>query len=190
MRFACVLASVFGLLPLAGPSLALAADPPAVSLEGVDVVATKPVDPKVVSAYPADGAPVAGGLVILRVTFDQAMTADAWAFTRSDEGEFPQCLARPRLLNDKKSFALLCSVKLNTGYAMSINAAPGFVSAAGRAAPPYLLRFKTGPNVTSALHDALTRAGLTDADAPIMDWNGASGISQRAPVDDPNVRTP
>jgi len=79
---------------------------------------------------------------------------------------------------------------VNTTYAIQINAAPGFVSAAGRAAAPYVLRFTTGPNVTSALHDALTRAGLTDADAPIMDWNGASGISQKAPVDDPNVRTP
>ena len=95
----------------------------------VVVIATPPVDPKVVSTFPADGGQSQGGVVVMKITFDQAMVSEAWSFSQSPDGAFPHCLQKPRLLPDKKSFALLCSVAPNLAYAVQINASPDFVSA-------------------------------------------------------------
>jgi len=155
--------------------------------EVAGVTVNAPRDPKVVSTYPTVGGSVPWGMVVLKIAFDQPMTADAWSYGRSDEGEVPNCLARPRLLQDQRTFVLLCSLPPNHTYAMSINAAPGFVSAAGRAAPPFVLKFSTSDaSSTTALADALKQAGLTADDGPIMDWTGASGLS----TEPPKPRTP
>jgi len=107
--------------------------------------------------------------------FDQVMVPEAWSFGRTAEGAFPHCLKTPRLLNDRKSFAILCSVAPNLGYAVQINAAPDFVSARGRSAKPFLLRFTTTAETVYDMHAALKQAGLTDADEPIMTWNAQPG---------------
>ncbi len=175
---------LFGLLVLTCPALASAA--PTKSDELV-IIATPPVDPKVVSTFPAQDGKAPGGILVLKVVFDQAMVPEAWSFGQSPEGAFPHCLKTPRLLGDKKSFALLCSVAPNRAYAVQINDSPDFVSARGRSAKPFLLRFSTTDSTVYDMQAALKQAGLTDADEPIMTWNAQpGGVSSEAltPPDD------
>ncbi len=146
------------------------------------IIATPPVDPKVVSTFPTDGGKASGGILVLKIVFDQAMVPEAWSFGQTPEGAFPHCLKTPRLLNDKRSFALLCSVAPNLTYAVQINGTPDFVSARGRSAKPFLLRFTTTDATVYDMQTALKQAGLTDADEPIMTWNGQPGeVSSAAP---------
>ena len=139
--------------------------------------------PAVRSTYPNDGASVPAGTVILKIVFDQPMTADAWAYGRSADGDFPDCLAEPRLLSDQRTFVLLCSLAVSKRpYAIEINLAPRFASADGRAAQAYTLKFSTNDEVTRSLHDALLQAGLDDTADPIMTWRDpGQGVSQTAP---------
>ena len=139
--------------------------------------------PAVRSTYPDAGATVPAGTVILKIVFDQPMTPDAWAYGRSAAGDFPDCLAEPRLLSDQRTFVLLCSTALaNRAYAVEINLAPRFQSANGRWAKPYTLKFSTNDEITRGLHDALLQAGLEDADDPIMTWRDPGlGVSQTPP---------
>jgi hypothetical protein len=139
------------------------------------VVVLAPRDPKVTATFPADGAKIAAGTVVLKIVFDQPMTPQAWSYGRAAPGAFPDCLARPRLLNDRRTFVLLCSLAVKTAYALEINAAPDFVTTAGRVVKPFVLRFDTTDAITLGLHDALAEAGLSDADDPIMATAGASG---------------
>jgi len=137
--------------------------------------------PAVQSTYPASGDKVPAGALIIKIVFDQPMTPDAWAYGPSAEGDFPKCLANPRLLNDRHSFALLCSVASKRTFALVINAAPRFASAYGRPAKSFTLRFDTTDADTPGVHDALVQAGLTDNDMPIMTWRDpGQGVSQTA----------
>ena len=146
------------------------------------VVETGP-GPTVQSTYPKAGDVVPAGTVILKIVFDQPMTPDAWAYGRSAEGDFPNCLAQPRLLSDQRTFVLLCSVDLaNRTYAVEINLTRRFTSANGRSAKPYTLKFTTNDEITRGLHDALLQAGLDDTDDPIMTWRDPGlGVSQTEP---------
>jgi hypothetical protein len=154
------------------------------------IIATPPVDPKVVSTYPADSGKAPGGIIVLKIVFDQPMVPEAWSFGQSPEGAFPHCLKTPRLLNDKRSFALLCSVAPNLAYAVQINNSPDFVSDRGRSAKPFLLRFTTTGDTVYDMQAALKQAGLTDADEPIMTWNaqpgGVSSVPPKSPDDSPS----
>jgi hypothetical protein len=153
---------------------------PANPIQGLVVVAGP--GPAVQSTYPAVGASVPGGVVILKIVFDQPMTPGAWAYGRSADGDFPDCLADPRLLADQRTYVLLCSTAANHAYAVEINPAPRFASADGRSAKPYTLTFSTTGDITRGLHDALTQAGLADTDDPIMTWRDpGQGVSQTAP---------
>lgn len=135
--------------------------------------------PVVTKTYPADGATAPAGVIVLKITFDQPMAADAWAYGKTDAGAFPQCLAHPRLLNDNHSFALLCTLAPAQTYAMTINPDPRFANANGRSAKPFVLHFTAAAPETRDLATALGQAGLTDADAPVMDWNDTGqGVSQ------------
>jgi hypothetical protein len=139
--------------------------------------------PTVQATYPNATDSVPAGTVILKVVFNQPMTPDAWAYGRSAAGDFPDCLAQPRLLSDQRTFVLLCSVALaNHTYAVEINVAPRFASANGRSAKPYTLKFSTNDEITRGLHDALLQAGLDDTDDPIMTWRDpGQGVSQTPP---------
>jgi hypothetical protein len=190
---------VLAVAALAGPALAQAPASPSAAGKPADaavtgtahkppeVVIVAPVDPKVVSTFPADGGKASGGVIVLKVVFDQAMTAEAWSFGQVDDGAFPNCLKKPRLLADVHVFALLCTVAPRQSYTVQINATPDFVSAHGRAAKPFLLHFTTTDDTTYDMHQALKQAGLTDADEPIMTWNAAPGgvSSQTAPPKSP-----
>lgn len=156
-----------------------------------EVVVVAPKDPKVVLTYPANGAASPGGTVVLKIVFDQPMTPDAWSYTASPDGAFPNCLDRPRLLSDRRTFALLCSLPPDTHFAVNINANPEFLSAAGRTAGPYRLQFTTSSDETLSLHDALALASLTDADDPILDAVAGDGAVQAyTPVKPSSRSTP
>jgi len=149
-------------------------------IEGVEVIAGPP--PTVQSSYPSAGGSVPGGVLILKVVFDQVMKPGAWAYGPSTGANFPNCLATPRLLSDQRTFALLCTVSPNRTFALEINPAARFASAYGSAAKPFTLTFSTTATETDDLHDALLQAGLADTDSPIMTWNDpGKGVSQTAP---------
>ena len=167
------------LVPAAACSLvALAAGAQATKVVHGLTVPTGP-GPAVVSTYPAAGATVPGGTLVLKVVFDQPMTPKAWAYGHSPEGDFPNCLAEPRLLGDHKTYVLLCSVDNNRTYAVEINPERRFASAYGRSAQPYTLKFSTSADITRDLHDALQQAGLDDTADPIMTWRDpGQGVSE------------
>ncbi len=149
-------------------------------IEGVEVVAGPP--PTVQSSYPSAGGSIPAGVMILKIVFDQPMKPDAWAFGPSPGADFPKCLATPRLLSDKRTFALLCTVSTNHSFALEINPAPRFASANGSAAKPFTLKFSTTGAETDDFHDALQQAGLADTDSPIMTWNDpGKGVAQTPP---------
>ncbi len=159
---------------------AFAAPPP----PSQDVVVVAPKSTVVAATYPADGASVPGGTLIVKVVFDHPMAADGWSYMPSDKGQFPRCLARPRLLADHRTFVLLCSLAVETTYALEINATAQFESTGGRKPPSYALTFKTTDAPTLGLHDALQAAGLTDADDPIMGAVAGGASVQSAPKTD------
>ena len=158
-----------------------AAPAPATKVD--EVVVPAGPGPKVASSYPADGAAVGAGVLVVKITFDQPMKAGAWSYGRAEGAAFPSCLADPRLLADQRTFVLLCTVAQHGAFAMEINSAPAFASEQERAARRTLLRFSTTDQVTRDMHEALANAGLTDADEPVMTWrdNGA-GVSQSPPA--------
>jgi hypothetical protein len=108
---------------------------------------------------------------VLRITFDQKMAEDGFAFAAAQGGRMPDCLKTPRLLNDEKTFVLLCTTAPGSSYALAFNAVPqggGFANIGGTRAAPAALAFATndddGPR---DLDDALKAAKLTRADVPI-----------------------
>jgi hypothetical protein len=56
--------------------------------------------PKVASSYPAEGQAIAPGVLILKVAFDQKMTAKGWSYAAApapdpDGAAQPDCVATP-----------------------------------------------------------------------------------------------
>jgi hypothetical protein len=149
-----------------------------------EVVVVSGPGPKVVGSFPAEGAQAPAGVLVLKVVFDQPMAADAWSYGPAESRALPNCLDRPRLLPDKRTTVLLCSVAAHENYAVQINPTPRFASADGRSATPSVLHFSTGDVGVRSLHDALSQADLSDADDPIMRWqDSGAGISHSAPAD-------
>jgi hypothetical protein len=151
--------------------------PPTTPLDGLTVAVPRTA-PVVVSTWPAQGAVIAPGALVLKVTFDQAMDPDMWGYAKAGSDAYPLCLKKARLLNDGRTFVLLCTTGDATAYAVGLNggAGPGFASVGHRAAEPYELKFSTskGRSVTS-VKEALTAAGLKDEDNPIMGAEQAGG---------------
>jgi hypothetical protein len=141
--------------------------------------------PKLVSSFPAEGAATSGGVLIIKLVFDQAMSPDGWSYSHVAGADFPACLAQPRLLADKRTFVLLCTVGEERTYGISVNSQPVFASANGRGAAPAVLQFSTTRTVVYAMHDALEQAGLTDTDEPVMRWHDdGDGVSRSPPPAD------
>jgi len=164
----------------AGAALAGAAPSPPPSVSELVVPGGPP--PKLVASFPVQGAQVAAGVLVIKLVFDQPMTADGWSYGRAEGGAFPACLAKPRLLADQRTFALLCSVAAHGTYSIAVNPAPAFAGANGRLAKPDTLSFSTTDTQVLDLHDALEHAGLTDADEPIMTWKDAGVGVSRSPA--------
>jgi len=171
------------ILPLclaAGPVLAQATRPPAETPTPVSPVTVMPPTqkPKVVATWPAAGQAIAPGVLVLKVVFDQQMTPRDFAYGLGTGGDKLDCLKTPRLLNDNKTFVLLCTTLPGKTYAVALNpgapgspAAPGgpaFSNLAENRAEPDALTFttSTGEPVTK-LRDAIKAAGLGDLDMPV-----------------------
>ena len=154
------------------------------------VVRAKPkLAPAVVSTYPAQGAQVAAGTLILTVRFNQEMTPQGWSYAKTAGVDFPACLPKPRLLADKRTFVLLCSTVTGRRYAVGLNAAPpqGFADPFRRFAPRFDLAFSTSATdePVRPVDEALKAAALQPGDSPIMTWQGQAGapdVAQTAPA--------
>lgn len=179
--------AALGLMALAMSGRALAADvpkpegppPAATPLSGVVVTAPSKDPPAVVGVYPAPGSEIRPGAVVLKITFSQRMNPDAWRFDRGADG-YPQCLARPRLLTDEKTFVLLCTVGGGGRYSVALNGVGdgGFVNLAGQRATPFELRFSTTTGASvDTIQDALKAASLKPEDDPVMDKRPAATVT-------------
>jgi hypothetical protein len=128
--------------------------------------------PKIVKSYPAAGQALQAGVLVMSVTFDQPMLKTGFDFGAASGGEQPQCLKTPRLLDDNKTFVLLCTTAPHKSYALTFNAKPegGFENVAEHRAEPATLAFSTtdgdGPRNVA---DAMKAAGRGPLDMPIQD---------------------
>jgi hypothetical protein len=77
---------------------------------------------RVVATFPAEGAVVKPGLVVVRVTFDQPMACDASFYGTSDlPNPCPGRWARQVTLSkDRRSFRTVCEVKANIRYRLTL----------------------------------------------------------------------
>lgn len=145
-------------------------DLPPKTVAPVTVYPANTPPPKIVSSFPGAGETVAPGALVMRITFDQKMDADGFSFSAAGPGgQMPNCLKTPRLLNDEKTFVLLCTTAPETRYAIAFNAAgKGFKNIAGAPLPAAQLAFATnnedGPR---DLDSALKISKLTEQDVPI-----------------------
>ncbi|HTK36163.1 MAG TPA: Ig-like domain-containing protein [Caulobacteraceae bacterium] len=171
------LAAALASLVLAGSGAAAQTASPPVSkahaptpLEGVTVAVSR-TPPTVVETFPAAGSTVDPGVTVLKVTFDQHMDPEAWRYAKGDAGAYPDCLAKPRLLADGRTFVLLCTTLSDRAYSVLINQADadtGFTGVGHRMATPFELNFTTAKgHPVSSLPEALTVAGLHDDEGPV-----------------------
>jgi hypothetical protein len=165
----------------ASAALAQAAKPPQEPPTPVAPVTIMPPTekPKVVATWPAAGQTIAPGVLVLKITFDQQMTPRDFAYGLGTAADALSCLKTPRLLNDNKTFVLLCTTLPGKTYALSLNqdGAPnkdsggnpaGFSNIAENRAAPSDLTFTTGTgDPVTKLRDAVKAAGLGDLDLPI-----------------------
>lgn len=169
---------------LAVLALATAAATPALAqtsstathLSGVTVTAPAPTLPKVVSTFPEDGKSVAPGALILKVTFDQKMDPDGWDYGKGANA-YPDCLARPRLEPDEKTFVLLCTAGPKSSFSITLNSSGhgGFENGAGQKATAAAFNFTTDDEKSLAsIADAMKAAGLKADEGPVMDVKPAA----------------
>lgn len=162
----------------AGPVLAQAGKPPTKPAETPTPVSPVTVmppteKPKLVATWPENGQTVAPGVLVLKMVFDQQMTPRDFAYDLgSAGGDKLDCLRTPRLLNDAKTFVLLCTALPGKTYAVALNpAAPGgpaFSNLAENRAAPSNLSFTTGTgDPVTNLRDAMKAAGLGGLDVPV-----------------------
>ena len=131
--------------PGSSPRTASAAPtPPTARVSGVTVTASRNI-PHVQSTFPAAGGKVAPGLLVLRVTYDTAMRPDGWSYARESGIDYPDCAASPRLLDDGRSFVLICRTVPSRAYAIWFNRPPlqDFSSKSRRPADAFELKFAT-----------------------------------------------
>jgi len=168
-----LLAAGLNLALAAGSALAAPAPstPPVKEVSPVTVF-PKTDAPKVVRTYPAAGQAMSAGVLVVSVTFDQSMLKTGFDFGPAADGETPRCLKTPRLLDDNKTFVLLCTTEPHKSYALTFNAKPegGFENVAEHRAERSTLAFSTtdgdGPR---DIHEAMKAANLREIDMPIQD---------------------
>ncbi|MCW5759924.1 MAG: hypothetical protein KIS90_09165 [Phenylobacterium sp.] len=153
-----------------------AAPPPPSPPHEVSELRVSPLTPppNLVASYPTEGEAVPPGVLILKLTFDQRMTATGFDITAATGAEAPSCVKTPRLLNDGKTFVLLCTALPGRSYELAFNAQPdaegGFQNLSERRARPVTLSFKTtaGEPIRS-LEEAMRRQNLTRLEVPIQE---------------------
>lgn len=99
--------------------------------------------PTVVSTFPANGAVVRPGFLVLRVTFDRPMAcaglADKHALALNP---CPAPLREPVISRDRHTFLTVCQVAPSKHYGLWLKR---FTSLAGHPSSPYELVFDTAP---------------------------------------------
>ncbi len=167
-----ILAPLLAVVAFSGTALAQSAQRPEPTPVSPVTVMPPTLPPKVTATWPAAGEAVAPGVLVLKVAFDQKMTPLAWNYADAAGGERPECVRAPRLLNDGKTFVLLCRTKPGKSYAISFNAVRegGFANEAENPALTAQLAFTTN-TATSVytLKSAMKAAGLKDDEAPIQE---------------------
>jgi hypothetical protein len=154
---------------LAAPPPGLPPQPPK-EVSGITVYG-KTDPPKVTATYPAAGQAMSAGVLVLTVTFDQKMLDRSFDIGPGAGGETPNCLKTPRLLDDGKTFVLLCTTDPHKTYALAFNAGPqgGFANIAEHRAEPFTLVFTTadgdGPR---SISEAMKVENLRPIDMPIQ----------------------
>ena len=154
----------------------------ATHLSGVTVMAPAPTTlPKVVSTFPEEGKSVAPGALILKITFDQKMNPDGWDFGKGADA-YPDCLARPRLEPDEKTFVLLCTAGPKSHFSITVNSSSqgGFENGAGQKATPAAFDFTTDDEKSlGTIADAMKAAGLKADEGPVMDVRPAAAAASK-----------
>ena len=128
--------------------------------------------PKIVKSYPAADQALQAGILVLVVTFDQPMLKTGFDFGAAPGAPALPCLKTPRLLDDNKTFVLLCTSQPNSTYNLTFNATPqgGFENVAEHRADPATLSFKTTDgDGAKDIHEAMKAASLRPIDMPIQD---------------------
>jgi hypothetical protein len=155
-----------------GAAMAAPPTPPSPNVVAPITVYPATNAPKIVRSYPAAGQALSAGVLVLSVTFDQPMLKTGFDFAAAGGGDAPPCLKTPRLLDDNKTFVLLCTTEPHKTYTIAFNAKPqgGFENVAEHRAEPATLAFSTtdgdGPR---DIRDAMKAASLRDIDMPIQD---------------------
>jgi hypothetical protein len=157
---------------VAAPALAApVAAPPSHEVSPVTVF-PKTDAPKIVKSYPAADQALQAGILVLSVTFDQPMAKTGFDFGSAPGAPPLACLKTPRLLDDAKTFVLLCTSEPHKTYNLTFNAKPqgGFANAAEHRADPATLSFKTTDgDGAEDIHTAMKAASLRPIDLPIQD---------------------
>ncbi|MET3666184.1 hypothetical protein [Caulobacter sp. 1776] len=160
---------------LAGaPAHAQTASPPKAEPNEVSPVLILPPTqpPKLVSTYPAEGQTVSPGVLILKVAFDQQMSPSAWNYAPAPGAEPMDCVKTPRLLNDQRTFVLLCRVLADKTYGVTFNAQRpgGFANLGDNPAATAALTFKvdSGAPITT-VRRAMEAAKLQPDQMPVQD---------------------
>jgi hypothetical protein len=161
----CVLAGVAAAQPKPGP-------------HEVSPVTIYPAGghPKVVATFPAAGQTLPGGVLILTITFDQEMSPGGFDLSAQAGGEPLPCLKVPRLLDDGKTFAWLCTTGFGKSYALTLNAAAtgGFANVADQRAETSTLAFSTTTSTDGprSVQEAVKQAKLKTFEIPIQETPG------------------
>ncbi len=128
--------------------------------------------PKIVKSYPAADQALQAGILVLTVTFDQPMVKTGFDFGWAAGSPKLACLKTPRLLDDNKTFVLLCTSEPQKTYHLTFNAQTqgGFVNVAEHRADPATLSFTTTDgDGAEDIHQAMKNASLRPIDLPIQD---------------------
>lgn len=140
------------------------------TVSAVTVVAGDP--PKVVSTYPAQDQAVAPGVLILKVAFNQKMLPTGFDYAPAPGAESLECVKTPRLLNDEKTFVLLCRAWPGKTYGVAFNASEklGFANQGELRATSATLAFTTtSGEPIRTVTAGVKAAGLEPTDTPIQE---------------------
>lgn len=120
--------------------------------------------PHVVDSYPAQGAVVPPGVLVVRLTFDAPMACN-WAVIPESRGDDPCTPTGVWALPRRTIFRMRCQVEPGESYLIRFGGVDGynFVGMSGQAAEPYRLRFTTSDAAPTA---DVTGAIAADAGAP------------------------
>jgi len=114
------------------------------------------------------------------------MDPDGWDFGKGSDA-YPDCLARPRLEPDQKTFVLLCTVGGQSRFSVTINSSGqgGFENGAGQKATPATVNFTTTDDKSLiSIAEAMKAEGLKADEGPVMDVKPAA-VAAAAPAPAP-----